>query len=90
MPQPLRINVRFSPSEGITYLVPSREARVYDCGVGPREDRSALSVATAPTMSLSSGPLRQSRRFHHMPRRLCCVTRVLRGSLSWGVWIGRV
>jgi hypothetical protein len=35
MALPLRTNVRFSPSEGITQLVPSREARVYNCGVGP-------------------------------------------------------
>ena len=35
MAQPLRTNVRFTPSEGITRLVPSREARVYDSGVGP-------------------------------------------------------
>ena len=32
---PLRTNVRFTPSEGITQFVPSREARVYDSGVGP-------------------------------------------------------
>ena len=29
---PLRTNVRFTPSEGITQFVPSREARVYDSG----------------------------------------------------------
>ena len=32
---PLPTNVRFTPSEGITQFVPSREARVYDNGVGP-------------------------------------------------------
>ena len=36
----------------------SHEARVYDCGVGPREDRSCIIGPTAPTMSLSSGALK--------------------------------
>jgi len=66
----------------------SREARVYACSVGPREDRSALSVPTAPTMAVSPNPpgivwgAKAKPPVFSMdcPRRLCCVARVLRGS----------
>ena len=76
MALPLRTIVRFTPSEGITQLVPSREARVYDSGVGPREDRSCIigpdSPDELPFRMLPSGALRQSRRFSDIGWRLCC------------------
>jgi len=63
---PLRTNVRFTPSEGITQFVPSREARVYDNGVGPGLFLGVLLRYDSPTMACGKqivGALRQSRRF---------------------------
>ena len=48
---PLRTNVRFTPSEGITQFVPSREARVYDSGVGPGLFLGVLLRFNSPTMA---------------------------------------
>ena len=65
MAQGLRNMVRFSPSEGITQLVPSREARVYDCGVGPRGGPLLHYRSRQPRRSPARqtvGALRQSRR----------------------------
>ena len=36
-------------TSAFTQFVPSRDARVYDGGVGPREDRSGVIGSTAPT-----------------------------------------
>ena len=69
----------------------SREARVYDCGVGPGmcfllTDSGSMAPTMSPFSHLSSGSLRQSRRlFHCFPRRLCCVARkcIMSGRTNW-------
>jgi hypothetical protein len=43
------------------FVLKPLSAGVYDCGVGPGTN-AMDSGSTAPTMSLSSGALRQSRR----------------------------
>jgi hypothetical protein len=96
MAQPLRTNVRFSPSEGITQLVLSREARVYNCVVGPGVPSLLRRVAMCSCFALRfDGPddgLWQANRWGVKAKLpvfdigcpLCCVTRVLSGSAFYG------
>jgi len=50
-----------------TQFVPSRDARVYACGVGPREDRSGVISPTAPTTWPVWGATAKPPVFTHLP-----------------------
>jgi hypothetical protein len=73
--------------------LPSREARVYDSGVGlGRPFVSKQSWGRTRAQSGSTAPKRFASRwgakartagFYSSSRRLCCETRVLRESASW-------
>ena len=82
-----------------TQFVPNREARAYNCLIGPgvlrycawrgtkRVASRCSPGSTAPTMFGRAHRLGAKAKPPdlRMPRRLCCVTRVLRGSALWGV-----
>ena len=54
-------------TSAFTQFVPSRDARVYACGVGPREDRSGVISPTAPTTWPVWGATAKPPVFTHLP-----------------------
>src|SRR5262249_25493346 len=72
-------------TSAFTQFVPSRDARVYDGGVGPREDRSGVIGSTAPTTWAVWGATAEQPGFPSFNAAFL----MLRGVGLWCVQIGR-